>query len=48
VLAPLAPLGIWLGVKAMRRLPESVFYRICYGILLVVGAKLLWDGLRAL
>ena len=45
VLAPLAPVGIWCGVKLMRRIPEALFYRICYGILLVVGAKLLWDGL---
>ena len=48
VLAPLAPVGIWLGLHAMRRLPEALFYRICYGILLVVGVKLLWDGLGAL
>jgi len=45
VLAPLAPVGIWCGVKLMRRIPEALFYRICYGILLAVGAKLLWDGL---
>lgn len=45
VLAPLAPVGIWIGVKLMRRIPEGLFYRICYGILLVVGAKLLWDGI---
>ena len=48
VLIPLAPVGIWMGVKLMRRLPEELFYRICYGILLVVGAKLLWDGVAAL
>lgn len=48
VLAPLAPVGIWIGVKLMRRIPEALFYRICYGILLVVGAKLLWDGVARL
>lgn len=48
VLAPLAPVGIWMGVKLMRRIPEALFYRICYGILLAVGAKLLWDGLARL
>jgi hypothetical protein len=47
-LAPLAPLGIWLGVIAMRRLSEVLFYRICYGLLLIVGAKLLWDGVAGL
>jgi uncharacterized membrane protein YfcA len=48
VLAPLAPFGIWLGVMSMRRLSEQLFYRICYGLLLVVGAKLLWDGVAGL
>jgi uncharacterized membrane protein YfcA len=47
-LAPLAPVGIWLGVNLMRRIPEAVFYRICYAILAVVGVKLLWDGLAGL
>jgi uncharacterized membrane protein YfcA len=48
VLIPLAPVGIWLGVTIMRRLPEAIFYRVCYSILLVVGAKLLWDGIAGL
>jgi uncharacterized membrane protein YfcA len=48
VLSPLAPFGIWIGVALMRRLSEALFYRICYGLLLVVGAKLLWDGVAAL
>ena len=48
VLAPLAPIGIWIGVSLMRRLSEATFYRICYSLLVVVGIKLLWDGVRAL
>lgn len=48
VLAPLAPLGIWLGVVLAGRLSQDLFYRICYGLLLVVGAKLLWDGVAGL
>jgi hypothetical protein len=48
VLAPLAPLGIWLGVRLMRRLSQALFYRIAYAMLVAVGAKLLWDGLRGL
>jgi uncharacterized membrane protein YfcA len=48
VLAPLAPLGIWLGVTLMRRLSERVFYIVCYALLLVVGAKLAWDGARGI
>lgn len=48
VLVPLAPVGIWLGVNVMRRIPEAPFYRICYAILVIVGAKLLFDGIRGL
>lgn len=48
VLLPLAPVGIALGIWLMRRLEEDLFYRICYGLLLVLGAKLLYDGLRAI
>ena len=47
VLAPLAPVGIWIGIALMRRTSEELFYRICYGLLLVVGVKLLWDGIGA-
>jgi uncharacterized membrane protein YfcA len=48
VLAPLAPVGIWVGVSLMNRIPEGPFYRICYALLVVVGAKLLWDGIAGL
>lgn len=48
LLAPLAPLGIWIGVWLMGRLSEAVFYRICYALLLVVGVRLLADGLSGL
>ena len=47
-LSPLAPVGIWMGVWLMRRIPEDIFYRTCYAILVVVGAKLLWDGIAGL
>lgn len=46
VLAPLAPVGIWLGVWLQRRIAAAPFYRICYGLLLLSGAKLMWDGVR--
>ena len=48
VLAPLAPVGIGLGVWLMRRLSEEVFYRICYSLVLAVGVKLLYDGIRGI
>lgn len=47
-LAPLAPVGIWIGFSLMKRVPEDLFYRICYAILLVVGLRLLWEGMVAL
>jgi uncharacterized membrane protein YfcA len=46
ILAPLAPLGIWLGVRLHRPVGRELFYRLCYGMLFVTGLKLLWDGLR--
>lgn len=46
VLAPFAALGVWLGVKLLRRLPAVWFYRVVSAGLLVTGLKLTWDGLR--
>ena len=48
MLAPLAPVGIVLGVWLMRRLPETLFYRICYGLVFAMGLKLLYDGIRGI
>ena len=45
VLAPLAPLGIRLGVRLHSVVPEVWFYRVCYVMLLLTGCKLIWDGL---
>ena len=45
-LMPLAPLGVWLGVWATRRIAASWFYRIAYTGMFFTGVKLLWDGLR--
>jgi len=44
IFAPLAPLGIWLGVWLHRRVSEGSFYHVSYGLLLVTGAKLVWDA----
>ena len=43
--APLAPLGIWLGVWMHRRVSERAFYNVSYTLLLATGAKLIWDAL---
>lgn len=46
LLAPVAVLGVWLGVKLLRRLPAVWFYRLVSAGLLITGLKLTWDGLR--
>jgi uncharacterized membrane protein YfcA len=46
VLAPVAPIGVWLGVKFVRRVPEALFYRVFLVGMSATGIKLLWDGLR--
>ncbi len=45
-LAPAAPLGVWLGLKWVRRIPPVLFYRVFSLGMLLTGIKLLWDGLR--
>jgi uncharacterized membrane protein YfcA len=45
-LAPVAPIGVWLGVKFVRRVPQALFYRLFNVSMVATGAKLLWDGLR--
>ena len=44
-LAPFVPLGYWAGLRLVAVLPESVFYRLLVGSLLVIGVKLLFDAL---
>jgi uncharacterized membrane protein YfcA len=45
MLAPLAPIGIWMGVWLTRRVAEAWFYRISHTLLFLAGVKLLHDGL---
>lgn len=47
VLLPLAPVGIGLGAWLHHRINETIFYRVIYASLLVLGAKLIRDGLFA-
>ena len=46
VLAPLAPLGVWVGVRIVRRIDPVWFYRLIHTGMLLTGLKLLWDGFR--
>ena len=45
-LLPLAPLGVWLGVRLTRHIRPAWFYRLAYAGMLLTGIKLLSDGLR--
>ncbi len=43
--APLAPLGIWIGVWLHKRMTEATFYAISYALLFATGLKLVYDAL---
>lgn len=45
VLLPLAPLGIWLGLKLHGIVSQATFYWISYSTMVLAGCKLIWDGL---
>jgi len=47
MLVPLAPVGVLLGVWLVKRIDQTVFFNIIYGLIFCVGLKLLWDGLIA-
>jgi uncharacterized membrane protein YfcA len=47
-LAPLAPLGIYLGKWLHDRISDSFFFRFAYVVLFLVGCKLIWDGFAGL
>jgi uncharacterized membrane protein YfcA len=42
---PAVPVGVWAGWRLHERLDQRALYRLCYAILVVTAAKLLWDGL---
>ena len=44
VLLPLAPIGVWIGVRMARRISPVLFYRFLYAGMFLTGVKLLWDG----
>jgi len=48
MLLPLAPLGIWMGLRLHRIVSDTVFYRIAHVFLLIAGVKLVWDGVTGL
>jgi hypothetical protein len=46
VLLPLAPVGVWVGVRIAKRINPVLFYRFIYLGMALTGGKLLWDALR--
>ena len=44
VLLPLAPIGVWAGVRIARRIDQRLFYRFVYLGMLLTGLKLVWDA----
>ncbi len=46
VLLPIAPIGVWIGVRLARRIDPVLFYRLLYFGMFLTGIKLLWDGVK--
>ncbi|MER2554008.1 MAG: sulfite exporter TauE/SafE family protein [Thauera sp.] len=44
MLVPLVPLGVWLGLRLLRRIPERPFFLFATWALALSGVKLLLDG----
>ncbi len=45
VLLPIAPIGVWIGIRLARRIDPRLFYQLLYLGMFLTGAKLLWDAL---
>jgi uncharacterized membrane protein YfcA len=45
MLLPLAPIGVWVGVRVAKRISPVLFYRLLYLGMFLTGSKLLWDAL---
>lgn len=48
VLVPLAPLGVKIGHELVKRSGAKFYYSVISFFLIVIGAKLLWEGFSAL
>ena len=46
VLLPVAPIGVWVGVRLARRINPVLFYRLLYLGMFLTGVKLVWDAVR--
>jgi uncharacterized protein len=43
-LLPLAPMGVWIGVRIARTIDAKLFYRLVYLGMFLTAIKLIWDG----
>ncbi len=43
-LIPLAPLGVWVGVRIAKRIDPVLFYRLVYSGMFLTGLKLVSDA----
>lgn len=48
VLAPVAVIGVKLGIRLHDRIDPQAFYRLMYVFLFLTGLKLTWDGVSRL
>ncbi len=48
VLAPMAPIGIFLGLKLHKLVSQELFYKLSYGMMVIAAVKLLWDGIAGM
>jgi uncharacterized membrane protein YfcA len=48
VLVPLAPVGVLIGRRLVRLSNPRFYYRLIAAFLVIVGAKLMWDGFTGL
>ena len=46
ILMPLAPIGVWLGVRLNTVISDVIFRRITLAILFSLGMRLLYEGLK--
>lgn len=46
VLLPIAPIGVWIGIRIAKRINPLLFYRLIYTGMFLTGTKLLWDAFK--
>ena len=46
VLLPMAPIGVWIGIRIAKRINPLLFYRLIYAGMFLTGTKLLWDAFK--